>query len=118
MADALAALPVEIVWLTTWEEMANEIIVPALGWEPLSVVDRSQYLEEPWWKLNAIKAHIESGGGPFIWADDNTKPYLAGCEVPHLLISPDSSVGIAQRHLKEMRLFIENISQENSPIGG
>lgn len=113
MADALAALPVRLVWLTTWEEMANEVIAPVLGWDRLEVVERKAHAEEPWWKLNAVEAHIKaSDGGPFIWIDDDiafedqVRPSLESCPVRYLLISPESSVGITPEHIRAIGVWL------------
>lgn len=119
MADALAAIDAERVWLTTWEGLANDVLCPALGWDILKVVDRKQHAEEPWWKLNAITAHIEAGGGPFIWVDDDiayedhVKPSVDGCPVPYLLISPDTAVGITKKHIKAMTEFVASTGGSN-----
>lgn len=115
MGRRLAALDAEIVWLTTWEDRANRRIVPVLGWDECRWADRSQFEEEPWWKLDCVLRHVNLGRGPFIWIDDQIDSYrdewsAAFAKVekdgPGLLISPTSEVGITISHLKLIEAFI------------
>ena len=123
MGDALAALPARRMWLTTWEEAANEIICPALGWEPLPVVDRRMVPENPWWKLNAIIRFLEVNGGPFIWVDDDiaTEEHVHGSlanyarDIPHLVISPDTATGITPEMVDYMAKFLAELGDTESP---
>ena len=121
MGDALKNLKAEFVWLTTWEDLANELIAPYFGWEPLGVIRQSdvvyhtQLNYRPWWKLGAIENHVGRGGGPFIWADDDidseTEITLRNCDVPHLRISPDTDVGLTPSNIEEMAEFIQRESR-------
>ena len=121
MADALAALPADLVFLTTWEHLANQVIVPKLGWEPLPVIARAPYSEWPWWKLNVIKEFDENVGAPFIWADDDIKynfteieqalpfPTATVSRPPQrMLISPETGEGLTPDHIMAMSNFIDS----------
>lgn len=71
MGARLAALNVDIHWLTTWSDLANEWIGPLFGWDELPVVGNEfhqDWYSEPWWKLQYMQS-IEHDG-PFIWIDD------------------------------------------------
>ncbi len=69
---ALAALPYELVWATTWEEEANAFVSPLLGLPELPVITWSSPRPEPgdgvFWKTPEIAAWVD--GRPFAWVDD------------------------------------------------
>ncbi|MFD9691264.1 HAD domain-containing protein [Kitasatospora sp. NPDC059088] len=70
---ALAALPFELVWATTWEEEANSFIGPLLGLPELPYIAWSEPRPEPaggvFWKTPEVVAWAR--GRPFAWVDDN-----------------------------------------------
>ena len=79
---------VEIVWLTTWQNNAAELLSPALGiegenWRVLYHKD-GEFLyshSKDWWKLNAIKRDIaEHGPDKVIWIDDDISFDRSACE--------------------------------------
>ncbi|MEY9874775.1 hypothetical protein ABH931_004275 [Streptacidiphilus sp. MAP12-33] len=69
---ALAALPFELVWATTWEEEANVFLAPLLGLPELPFIAWSEQRPEPgggvFWKTPEIVAWAQ--GRPFAWVDD------------------------------------------------
>ncbi|WP_459650946.1 HAD domain-containing protein [Kitasatospora sp. Ki12] len=69
---ALAALPFDLVWATTWEEDANEFLAPILGLPPLPVIAWSDPRPDPgggvFWKTPEVVAWAR--GRPFAWVDD------------------------------------------------
>ena len=69
---ALAALPFELVWATTWEDEANSYIAPILGLPRLSFIAWSSPRPQPdgrvFWKTPEIVAW--AAGRPFAWLDD------------------------------------------------
>ncbi|MFC9328499.1 hypothetical protein [Kitasatospora sp. NPDC057015] len=69
---ALAALPFDLVWATTWEEEANDFLAPLLGLPALPVITWSSPRREPgdgvFWKTPEIVAW--AGGRAFAWVDD------------------------------------------------
>jgi hypothetical protein len=67
----------EVVWATTWEHAANELLAPLLGIEPLGVIEHSTVPptfsqwrngEVASWKFESIDAHV--GDRPLVWVDD------------------------------------------------
>ncbi|MFI0482336.1 HAD domain-containing protein [Actinomadura sp. 9N215] len=73
----LAALPCDLVWATTWEDMANTEISPRIGLPRLPVVTWPESTteherEDQWfglcWKTRALVDW--AGGRPFAWIDD------------------------------------------------
>ncbi len=70
---ALAALPFDLVWATTWEEEANTYIAPVLGLPTLPFIAwRAPRPEAPggglFWKTPEVVAWAK--GRPFAWVDD------------------------------------------------
>ncbi len=69
---ALAALPFELVWATTWEQEANDFVAPALGLPGLPFVAWEDPRPEPadgvFWKTPQIVAWAK--GRSFAWIDD------------------------------------------------
>jgi len=69
---ALAGLPFDLVWATTWEQEANDFIAPALGLPSLPFIAWSDPRPEAaggvFWKTPEIVAW--ANGHPFAWIDD------------------------------------------------
>ncbi|RPK64885.1 hypothetical protein EES42_26420 [Streptomyces sp. ADI95-17] len=69
---ALEALPLDLVWATTWEEEANEFIAPVLGLPELPFIAWSPSRAVPgggvFWKTPEIVEWAQ--GRPFAWVDD------------------------------------------------
>lgn len=62
---------VEIRWLTTWRDLANDFISPLFGWPQFEVVP-IQFSDKnaAWWKLPAV-VRMYSEGRRLIWTDDD-----------------------------------------------
>lgn len=122
MAAALAGLDLESVWLTTWEHEANKVVAPALGWDPLEVIESGtlKSSRRRWWKLAALDWWMAGHASrPFVWIDDDIRSELAPdpdrrlaryrwatSSSPFLLICPDRDVGITRAHIEEIKAFI------------
>ncbi|KAK1186467.1 hypothetical protein B7755_046320 [Streptomyces sp. NBS 14/10] len=69
---ALASLPYDLVWATTWEEEANDFLAPLLGLPTLPFVPWPEPRPEPengvFWKTPSIVTWAR--GRPFAWVDD------------------------------------------------
>ncbi|WP_185836929.1 hypothetical protein [Streptomyces sp. WAC 06783] len=69
---ALAALPFELVWATTWEEEANDFVAPVLGLPALPFIRWPSPRPEPgsgvFWKTPEIVAWAKDRA--FAWVDD------------------------------------------------
>ncbi|MFF3485562.1 hypothetical protein ACFYXC_20165 [Streptomyces sp. NPDC002701] len=69
---ALAALPFELVWATTWEEEANAFVAPVLGLPELPFIAWPSPRDAPgdgvFWKTPEIVAWAK--GRAFAWIDD------------------------------------------------
>ncbi len=111
MGAALAALPVEIRWATTWAEIANEKLSSLIGLPAdLAVVCRPAVSNSPF-KYQAVRTQVESERRPFVWIDDEAinriaDHWLAACEVPHLVIKPNPFNGITPGHIEQIRAWL------------
>lgn len=73
---ALAALPVQLVWATTWEHEANRLIGPQIGLSTLPVVEWPEEVRAGneagadglFWKTRHLVDY--AAGRPFAWVDD------------------------------------------------
>lgn len=106
LADAF-----DLVWATTWEDLANRMIAPALGLAPLPAIqfDMARHLPTP--KLPSVIAWV--GDRPCAWIDDDLQhdadTWAAGRAVPTLLVHADMSIGIERRHVDELLAWAREI---------
>lgn len=120
MGDALADLPAERVWLTSWDHLANEWVAPALGWSPLPVVEwpdgpraRPNHL-----KLEGLEAFLDPSPDPperLVWCEDTlADPGLEGAarealsDIHHLLLAPDPAVGLTPEDIHGIERFLRS----------
>lgn len=96
----------ELMWCTTWEDKANELIAPRIGLPPLPVVEVGAPAENRGhiWKLDAVESRLF--GRPFAWFDDQFERrdhYWAHARtaegIPTLLIDVSPSTGLLQSHV-------------------
>lgn len=89
IGDRIAASGLEVWWLSTWGDRANDWVAPFFGWDPCPVVpnvappplkfgERGQVnssLSPHWWKGRALQAAFAAGtlnpNRGFVWADDS-----------------------------------------------
>lgn len=120
---------VEFVWLTTWQNLAQEFLAPALGlseWQAVLHKDAAPvawtYYEAGvrnyWWKLDALRKHLgENPVDKFVWIDDEfyeeiryeaknwVKDNYTDSEA--LIIGPDPSEGLNPTQVYGMIEFID-----------
>lgn len=108
----------ELIWCTTWEELANECIGPLVGLPGLPFVPMepgraglkfSQRRSVGVTKAAAMRAW--AGDRPFCWLDDEPDAglELRDCPVPHLVIQVDEWRGLQDRHLEEARTWLAGL---------
>jgi hypothetical protein len=120
MLAAIFSLPVEVIWLTTWEGTANSSLCAQLGLPPLP------YIQLPggrtWSKRTAVRNWVGANPSrPVIWADDDPRirlcpRWLRGLQPQSLILNPEKAVGLTPDHLEAMRHFLQEAS--NPPSGG
>lgn len=115
----LAALPVEIVILSTWRHRFPELL-KATSW------DLADYRILDWTdgpdgsihagKIDALLADHLADPRPFIWADDEAHSFLTDAHrnlfstTPHLLLAPDDDLGLTADDLSSMVSFLAGLS--------
>jgi hypothetical protein len=106
----------DLAWATTWEDLANRTIGPALGLPTLPAVefDMARHLPTP--KLPSVIKWV--GDRPCAWIDDDLQhdadTWAAGRSVPTLLVHADMTVGLERRHVDELLAWAREIRR---PMG-
>lgn len=117
ITDAIAALHneglVEVRWLTTWADLANDHIGPALGWPDLKVV-ASPYdaSRTAWWKL-AYVMDLAVDDQLIVWADDDilgdpdARNWLKQEDAGNVFtICPDTRVGLTMEDVDRVAAWL------------
>ncbi|MDH6131067.1 hypothetical protein P3T37_000434 [Kitasatospora sp. MAA4] len=120
---ALAALPFDLVWATTWEEEANAYVSPVLGLPELPFIAWSVPRPTPeggvFWKTPEIVAW--AAGRPFAWVDDEIgEPDRAWVRDHHpgpaLLHRVDPKLGLLPEDFAVLRRFAEDLAPDGTAI--
>jgi hypothetical protein len=94
----------ELVWATTWEDMANRVIAPALGLPPLPAIAFDMDRHAPTAKLPSVIAWV--GDRPCAWVDDDlghdADTWAAGRTIPTLLVHTDMTRGMDRGHVDRL----------------
>jgi hypothetical protein len=114
---ALAALPFDLVWATTWEQEANDYIAPVLGLPELPVIAWTEKHSERdggiYWKTPEIVAWAE--GRAFAWIDDEitdadrdwVRAHHTG---PALLRHIDPAIGLTGGDFEALAAWAEDMA--------
>lgn len=108
LVEQLAALDVDLVFVTTWLEDATGVLADAIGWG-----SHARVLRPPagltWpsigWKADAVAADQMVNPSPFIWVDDELSDRHRNLWPDAMLISPFDHIGLTPAHLEQMREF-------------
>jgi len=95
----------ELAWATSWEELANTTVGPALGLPALPVVGVRAYDQHPDWKYGAVGRF--AAGRALAWLDDDFSLFPAARErflarrgeLVTALIEVDPTAGLDAGHL-------------------
>lgn len=109
----------ELIWCTTWEEMANQYIrqlvgLPELPWVPMEPGRAgrkfSEYASVGATKAAAMRAY--AGGRPFCWLDDepDAGDELRTLAVPHVVIEVDERTGLQDKHFEAAQAWLAGLS--------
>lgn len=105
---------VEVIWLTTWQDTANDWIAPLFGWGNFeAIIDDGS--STGWWKLEAVQKMWELDKTPFIWIDDDISYDPESIQwaenlsdSDRLIISPKTHTGITPYHIELIEGFVSN----------
>lgn len=104
---------VEVMWLTTWEDDANEEISPRLGLPTFPVAGTMPSdNRQGWWKLDHARALWKSDGIPFAWLDDDlnfdseARRFVGGLGDDALAVMPKEDDGLTVDDLLAIRAFV------------
>lgn len=102
---------VEVRWLSTWDAEALSDWA-RLGLGPFRAATRAEATgRRAWWKGNVVGTWMRHHpNGRVIWTDDDITPQrLRGLDRSRLLaIAPNPAVGLTERHLSDIRKWIES----------
>lgn len=114
----LAALPVDIVFLSTWRHSFSELI-SATQWdlENYRVLDWTDGPKdsEHAGKVTALIADQLADPRPFIWADDEAHSFYSEADraklsgIPQLLLAPSEDLGLTADDYKAILNFLDGL---------
>jgi HAD domain in Swiss Army Knife RNA repair proteins len=122
MGQRVGAMSAEIVWATTWEHLADEVVAPLCGMRrgldflerPLNTIHK-----DGTWKFDVVRRSVAEGMRPFIWIDDDIDSFHNGAEparkwadrlpIPSLLIAPDPKTGLTHGDLEAVEEFLSQL---------
>jgi hypothetical protein len=119
---------VDVLWLTTWEDAANESLAPLLGLPELPVASRARggdpgraahgftttraAARNRWWKLDVARRVLDPEPyRPLVWTDDDlswepdARAWAEQRPSPTLLVAPATDVGLTAEHLEAIEEF-------------
>jgi hypothetical protein len=75
MIRSIDSLDADVFWLTSWEDTANVVICPLIGW-PSMPVFRQGRPSPKWWKLAAARTFLRDHNYERVaWLDDDLDSY-------------------------------------------
>jgi hypothetical protein len=118
----------EILWLTTWEELAPKVFGPMLGLPEFEVASwcrtrkgSTDEVDPVWWKWGVARSLWELDGRPFVWLDDDLRylepvaAWLGTIPATHrLAIAPRSHTGLVRADLDRIAAFVATHDQEQA----
>jgi hypothetical protein len=110
----------EVLWLTTWEDMAQDM-APEVGLPHFGVAGTRRDFDDfmGWWKLGVVQRDVATDPGrPFVWIDDDlyydedAVRWLNDLATPFLAITPRVSYGLRRDELEGIDAWLEQYHAE------
>jgi hypothetical protein len=107
----------DLVWATTWEQDAADILAPALGLPlDMRVIEFTSGSANRTWKLTDIEEFV--GDRPFAWIDDDIGPdaelWAEMRDFPTLFVHTDATVGMTRADVALLEGFAESVGPLSS----
>ena len=106
---------VEVRWLTTWEDDANEYLVQQFGWPALALAGQRPFPDRlRWWKSELAQA-VYDAGHRVVWTDDDLDysvrngdaSWVESADPARLLmVTPDPRTGLTHAELDRIEAFL------------
>lgn len=106
---------VDVMWCTTWHDLANSALAPQIGLSqlPVAPIALHEEAEEPaeWWKFDLASRLAK--GRPTVWTDDDllfdprTTEWRRDWPHPLLAICPVTSLGLTVAHIEEIEDWLQ-----------
>lgn len=113
----------EVVWATTWEDLANKVVAPALGIDPLplgvcAALDPARFGEARSgdaisWKCRALSRRY--AGRHVVLVDDLARGRAPATGVESVSICPDPAVGLTPALRRRVLVAVERLSASAAP---
>ena len=108
----------EIRWLSTWGSDARTALAPAVGLDEFTAYE--MYGGLGWWKAEIVVASIADEERPIIWTDDDITDvdiasFRTSVDVPTLVISPVTELGLVSTDLRRITDFTLSLQQKEAP---
>lgn len=103
-----------LVWATSWEQDANQLLAPALGLPDLPFISFAGPPARPGhtWKLAAVRRFV--GHRPMAWIEDelghDAHAWAQKRSQPTLLLDINPSWGLAQAHVNALIKFADHLA--------
>jgi len=104
----------DLIWATSWQEEANEVLCPLFGLPPLPIVPFGdlRFKQGQTWKLPAIRKYVRDR--PLAWLDDeigghDARRWAQRRKVPTLLLDVRADVGLTDEHVDALLRFSASV---------
>lgn len=105
---------VQIEWLTSWDDEANTVLAPLVGFDQYKVHAEPTSGGDPmYWKERVVRIHANRLGitGRFVWIDDDMILYGSDVRVRidyvnGFVVAPDSQKGLTHEHLDSVEEYL------------
>lgn len=113
MVDELFSLDLDLIWTTTWRDLARQSIAPLIGYgHNAPYLTNSVFIDEYTpsivWKLQEVLTHQKANPSKFVWIDDeiDIEDFNAMKNLGGLVLATDPNIGITPEHIEKIKLYL------------